>query len=314
MDDSDGYTTKTEKYQRNRDNINWQDARVEKEKFFTHPYDPVVLEELRDDLMKPRNCKEFINYLDGHPHYDQVAECSSNYIRGTHQNNVFQVVGQLNADFQAINDYIKDYVDERDIDNNFETDYTKEWRVYDLKDKEQNDFIPFRHNSELDNQRKHGYTKQYQLLEVTIGKHFNFLKKLDDLLGMSWSKTDINYQPPSGSFPRHVDFLTTGFKRAIEHDSKIANMEFDPLSKGPKKYTLKRLLIPLDDWTPGQMWHFEEHFWSNWKSGQIIDFNWAHCRHGTANAGYTPRPLVKITGLITEDHWLHTGEWKEFTL
>lgn len=303
-----------EKYKRNKDRINSVDARIEKDIFHTHPYDPVVLEQVRDDFLKTRTCKEFLEWVDSHPHYDMVAEASSNYLRGTPKDRVVRQVGQIHTDFNIILDELKQYVDKHQIDDNFETDYTEDWRVYNHNDQEQKDFVPFRHNSELDNQRKHGFSKQYQLLEVTIGKHFDLLKKFDSILGLKWAKTDINYQPTSGMFPRHVDFLTTGFKRAVEHDPEIANMLYNPLTKSPEELQLKRLLIPLDDWYPGQMYCFEEHSWSNWQAGQIIDFDWIHSRHATANAGYCPRPLVKITGFITKDHWLHTGEWKEFTI
>jgi hypothetical protein len=302
-----------EKYKRNLDAIDHTQNRYnDHNKIHIHPYDPQVLEKVREDFLLPRTCKEFIDWVDTHPHYDVVAEASSQYIRGTDRSEAFWQCANIQADWQSINDKITKYCLDNEIDTKFDTDYTEEWRIYDMKD--QNTYVPFRHNSELDNQRKHGFKKQYQLIEVTLTDHFAELKDIEQLFEFDWAKTDINYQPTSGAFPRHVDFLTTAFKRAVEFDERIANAKYNPLTKCPEGWVLKRILIPTDSWYPGQMFSFEEHFWTDWKPGQVIDFNWAHCRHATANSGYSPRPLIKITGLVKESHWLAKGEWRDFVL
>lgn len=300
-------------YKRNLDAIDHTQNRYDDKKLIhMHPYDPEILETVRDDFLKPRTCKEFIEWVDTHPHYDVVAEASSQYIRGTNQSQAFWQVADIDADWQTINNDITNYCVINEVDTKFNTDYTEEWRIHDMK--EQKTHVPFRHNSELDNQRKHGFEKQYQLIEVTLTEVFPVLKQLETLFDFEWVKTDINYQPTSGAFPRHVDFLTTCFKRAVEYDSSIANAKYNPLTKCPEGWALKRILIPTDHWFPGQMFSFEEHNWSNWVPGQVIDFNWAHCRHATSNSSYNARPLLKITGLVKEDHWIAKGEYRKFSI
>ena len=72
--------------------------------------------------------------------------------------------------------------------------------------------------------------------------------------------------------------------------------------------------MPAESWYPGQMFIFEEHIWSNWEPGQAMDFSWQHCRHATANSGYNARPLIKVQGLIRDDHWLAKKEYRKFTI
>jgi len=277
-----------------------------------HPYDPELLEKIRDDMLIPRTCKEFMDWLEIHPHYDMVAEASSQFLRGTHKDDCFYQCAKIYTDWDYINKKIDSYAVENKINENFDTNYTKEWRINKMS--KQDNFVPFRHNTELDNMRKHGFTKQYQLIEVTLAEAFPELKEIEKLFKFEWGKADINYQPTSGQFPRHVDFLTTPFRRAVESDSKIANTPYNPYTKTPEGYSMTRILIALDNWSPGQMFTFENHSWNNWQRGDTINFAWHSCRHSTSNCSYKPRPLMKISGMVRNDHWLAKREFRELSL
>jgi hypothetical protein len=162
-----------------------------------------------------------------------------------------------------------------------------------------------------DNKYLHVHPYDPEVLEKVRQDMF---KAIENLFEMHWTKTDINYQPTSGAFPRHVDFLATTFKRAIDNDPEIANTMYDPMTKNPVGWRLKRVLVAMDNWYPGQLFGFEEHTWSNWRAGQTIAFNWSHCRHFTANSGYNARPLLKITGLVRDDHWLSKKQFRSFNI
>ena len=285
---------------------------ISDEHLHLHPYDPELLENIRDDILKPRTCKEFMDWLETHPHYDMVAEASSQFLRGTHQEDCFYKCAKINTDWNFINTKIDRYAKENLINEKFDTNYTKKLRLFSMK--EQKDFVPFRHNTELDNMRKHGFTKQYQLIEVTLTDVFSELKEIEKLFEFEWGKADINYQPTSGQVPRHVDFLTTPFRRAIETDTKLANTKYNPYTKTPEGYSMTRILIALDNWVPGQMFMFENHSWDNWIAGDTVNFAWHSCRHSTSNCSYRPRPSMKVSGMVRNDHWLAKKEFKEFTL
>ena len=54
-----------EKYKRNLDAIDHTQNRYnDQQKIHIHPYDPQVLESVREDFLLPRNCKEFIDWVD----------------------------------------------------------------------------------------------------------------------------------------------------------------------------------------------------------------------------------------------------------
>ena len=98
-----------------------------------HPYDPKVLEKVRQDMFQQRTCKEFIDWLDTHPHYDMVAEASSQYIRGSDRDEVVWNCAEIQTDWKAIMEKVSSYAKEKNVDKNFNTDYTTEWRINDMK-------------------------------------------------------------------------------------------------------------------------------------------------------------------------------------
>lgn len=57
----------------------------------------------------------------------------------------------------------------------------------------------------------------------------------------------------------------------------------------------KRFGIALNDWQYGQFWHFGKTVWSNWKSGDCIEWN-KLTPHGTANVGHSDRYTLQVTG------------------
>ena len=55
--------------------------------------------------------------------------------------------------------------------------------------------------------------------------------------------------------------------------------------------------------------NFEPGFWTNWKKGDVLFFDWRNTPHSTANCGVHERPLLKITGTIDDD--LYVWQAKE---
>ena len=73
--------------------------------------------------------------------------------------------------------------------------------------------------------------------------------------------------------------------------------ELDKKLKQPKgMQNLHRIFVALTDWQPGWMWQFGTDHWCNWKKGDVIKFDWRNVPHSTANAGYSARSILKITG------------------
>ena len=80
---------------------------------------------------------------------------------------------------------------------------------------------------------------------------------------------------------------------------------------GPQTYTFQkkqpkgtkpvyRCFVALDNWHPGQIVNFEPNFWTEWKKGDVLFFDWRNTPHSTANCGKKDRPLLKITGTLKD--------------
>lgn len=107
---------------------------------------------------------------------------------------------------------------------------------------------------------------------------------------------NVNYQPTGCVVNLHVDSLTCW---TLDYPD-YSHLKFDKKLRQPANYpTLHRVFVALSDWQPGWMWQFGDEYWSGWKKGDVVWFDWRHVPHATANAGYAPRPILKISGQST---------------
>ena len=123
----------------------------------------------------------------------------------------------------------------------------------------------------------------------------------------------INNQPPGAVTGRHVDFIGTF---TYENRDDIGNMKYDKELRQPKELkTIWRCFVALDDWHPGQIVNFEPNFWTEWKKGDVVFFDWRNTPHALCNGGFYQRPFLKITGVLDDDGWIaeaqRTGEVKQ---
>ena len=63
-----------------------------------------------------------------------------------------------------------------------------------------------------------------------------------------------------------------------------------------------RTMIFLDDQHLGQMWQ-QGNLLLEWQRGDCITWPWRDIPHGTCNYGHTPRPVLNITGTLTDKTW-----------
>jgi hypothetical protein len=62
---------------------------------------------------------------------------------------------------------------------------------------------------------------------------------------------------------------------------------------------IRRIIIALEDWDWGHVFHFGSTSWTHWNVGDVVywDYGVPHC---SANMGYTPRISASITGSVTD--------------
>jgi hypothetical protein len=88
-------------------------------------------------------------------------------------------------------------------------------------------------------------------------------------------------------------------KLHIQLPGEVVTMHMD------KHYELdggeaRRFLIALEDWEPGQFVVFGNQLCERWTAGDIITWEWRDIPHATANASLHKRPLLAVTGVVTD--------------
>lgn len=115
----------------------------------------------------------------------------------------------------------------------------------------------------------------------------------------------VRIQYPGSVQAAHTDALDCFWGDLLNDDVDVTKLPFDPVTKSPEGYYAIRLIVALDDYEPGQVFGFEDRYWTNWKAGDVISFDWAHLMHYTANASFNPRRILKITGITSDkNHWI----------
>jgi len=59
---------------------------------------------------------------------------------------------------------------------------------------------------------------------------------------------------------------------------------------------MRKHIIYLADWQPGQLFMCGRSVHANWKQGDVLSFPW-HMPHSTANTGFHPRPTLFVAGI-----------------
>jgi len=103
------------------------------------------------------------------------------------------------------------------------------------------------------------------------------MQKMIDALGMDNCRHKLHIQLPGEVVTMHMD-------KHYELDGGEA----------------RRFLIALEDWEPGQFVLFGNQMCERWTAGDIITWEWRDIPHATANASLHKRPLLAVTGVVTE--------------
>jgi hypothetical protein len=64
--------------------------------------------------------------------------------------------------------------------------------------------------------------------------------------------------------------------------------------------TIRRFAIMLADWELGQIFQLGNANFTQWRAGDCITWEWKDMPHSTANMGWWDRPMLQITGFITD--------------
>ena len=93
------------------------------------------------------------------------------------------------------------------------------------------------------------------------------------------------------------------FRLHIQKTGQVFNKHIDTLDQiypGVEQDKIIRIQIMLTDWEPGQYYTYGTYNYANWKAGDVHSFDWYNVPHCTANASYSPRITLQLTGIKTD--------------
>lgn len=119
-----------------------------------------------------------------------------------------------------------------------------------------------------------------------------FLSNLEKQLKIKHAAARIQTLLPGQMTMEHLDDCDSGY---------IQLYDFSPEEKTfyrNNPYYVKRFLILMEDWKPGQGIMFGKDVFTDWKKGDTIEWDWVNDVHSTFNTGFWARSLIRLTGVI----------------
>lgn len=152
--------------------------------------------------------------------------------------------------------------------------------------------------------------------EVGDWEQIEYLKNLAET-GRDWYAEckEIGIDPNNFAMWRSVNYIIEPFSTMIEklglerpyHDFHFQfptdvipfhNDSYDT-SHVDDQRDLVKFFIFLEDWKPGHFMQFGTTF-LKWKKGDVVYFDWKNIPHATANAGWEPRCMLQVSGVVTD--------------
>lgn len=129
------------------------------------------------------------------------------------------------------------------------------------------------------NLEKVGQNPEHGMFDTVNINHLPVAQQLAQALGLENSITRLHIQRPGQLLNMHIDDL--------------ASADQDPGE-------IRRFIIAVDNWYPGQVFQLGNAVWSQWRAGDCVTWSWKDIPHGSANFGWNDRPMIQITGYVTE--------------
>jgi hypothetical protein len=110
----------------------------------------------------------------------------------------------------------------------------------------------------------------------------------------------LSCQKPGMVHAFHFDDLKTYYKGIwTENDPSRKELKFNRQTLWAEvddRFAIK-FMIPLTDWRYGHIFQFGMKYWDNWRAGDVVIFDWQNLPHGTANASFYDRPMVRVSAI-----------------
>src|SRR5262245_23723154 len=101
---------------------------------------------------------------------------------------------------------------------------------------------------------------------------------------------DIASLPVISAMAQAFAMKATRCRFHVQFPGEVLTRHIDKLSKVQPENpgNVKRFIVMLQDWEPGQFFMYGNAMFSHWRSGDIVTFDWPDMPHCTANASLSP--------------------------
>ena len=113
---------------------------------------------------------------------------------------------------------------------------------------------------------------------------------------------DVQKLPTIALMPEIIGMKNSGSRLHVQFPGEVLTRHIDKLSKvqPDDPANVKRFIVMLEDWEPGHFFMFGNAYFSHWKAGEVITFDWPNMPHCTANASLKPRTILMVTGQMSD--------------
>jgi len=136
-----------------------------------------------------------------------------------------------------------------------------------------------------------GANPDQEVFNRTAAEDIEIFQKVSNWLGMDESMIKFHNQTTGQMLHTHIDNFAARPER--ENSFKVTEMDKNP-------DIMRRFAIMLADWEMGQVFQLGNANFTQWRAGDCITWEWQDMPHATANMGWWDRPMLQITGYVTD--------------
>lgn len=116
-------------------------------------------------------------------------------------------------------------------------------------------------------------------------------KRISDWLGVEDAMITFHNQRTGQMLHTHID----NFAGRKERQNSFVETDLD---RNPEQ--MRRFVVMLRNWELGQIFQVGNANWTQWVAGECITWEWQDMPHSTANMGWHDRPMLQITGYVSD--------------
>ena len=136
-----------------------------------------------------------------------------------------------------------------------------------------------------------GADPHMKIFNRAAAEDIEIFQQVSNYIGMDDCYIKFHNQTTGQMLVEHIDNFAGRQERA--NSFKVTRLDKHP-------EVIRRFAIMLDDWKLGQVFQLGNATWTQWRAGDCITWEWQNIPHATCNMGWEDRPMLQLTGYVTE--------------